>query len=108
MKITQKISPEKREEIILLYLKDVQKKDIVKQTKTSWWHVINAIHNFEVAINGNSTMTENLNKIRHEEEKLIELAEKVARGGVTDFTEYEVRLNAYATADLMNYCVFIP
>lgn len=108
MKITQKISPEKREEIILLFLKGTTKTEIVKTTGVSWWHVIATIHSFEIQINGNSETTENLEKIRNEELSLIRLAQSIADGQSKAFNEFDVRLNAFASADIMNYCVFIP
>lgn len=107
MKISQTISPEKKEQIILLYLEGVPKYEIIERVQTTWWHLNCAIYKFETRINSRSYLTENLELIKKEEKSLIELAYQMADGKVTNEKEYHVRLNAFVTADVNNYCVFI-
>lgn len=107
MKIIQHLTDEQKERVILLHLQGYAKSEIVQSTGVSWWHVNNSIYKFDQATSGRSYISETKEAIMLAEEKLIQLAMKLANGEVENPKDYEINLRCFASADLNNHSVYL-
>lgn len=107
MKISQFVSPENKERIILMYLDGHTRKEIVTRLDISWWHINNVIYNFDKSTCGESYISETIATVMQAETKCIQLAVKLATNEIQNDKEFNSLLYGVASADIMNRSVFI-
>jgi len=95
----------KREDIILMYLKGFKKVEIEARTGISAYFITTFIRDFETKTTPPNNVTSNLEAIRRQESKLIEMAEELSRGKGCE-TKYKVLLSVHASAEPFNGGVF--
>jgi hypothetical protein len=106
MKIHQQISIEKKEQIVLLYLKGVSKKEISEKTGVSWWHINYVVYKLEDATALKSPINDAIMIVENTEARLINLAERLAKGESASKHEYSVLLSVFPGMDANNRIVF--
>jgi len=89
---------EKKELVILMYLKGCKKVEIEKELRLSAYFVTMFINNFEKATTPTKDLSVNIAAVRSQEEKLIKLAEELAKGKGSE-TRYKIMLSVFAGLD---------
>lgn len=107
MKIVQYITPDQKEQVILLFLKGYAKTEIVKATDVSWWHVNDIVYRFQKSVSPRSYLSETLEELKKAEENIINKAVLLSSGELQNPKEYETLLACFASADLNNHNVFL-
>lgn len=99
------IAKEKKEDIIMMYLNDFKKVDIEAKTGVSSYFVTTFINELERQTTPRKSIDDNLEAIRRQEAKVIEMAENLANGKGSE-TRYKVLLSVHASAEPFNGGVF--
>lgn len=96
---------EKKEDVIMMHLNGFKKVEIEAKTGLTPYFVTTFINEFERATTPKRNVDENLEAIRRQEAKLIDMATEISKGK-GDYQKYKVLLSVHAAAEPFHGGVF--